>query len=217
MLEEEIKRLDASVALATINRKQEHGEYTDSITLTEAATQLIEKAKNRLAKVYNPAMYKEAPKKELSDEEQIYKNLGGAASLLQVSEHKFGKVAPPVAPETWGTYQKAGGQSGGIMGLMDKLVQELRADLAAAKHDEEMAQKEYDDLMTDSKDTRMQNAKSIVDKEATKAELESELEKAKESKALTDDELMNVHTSLADTHSSCDFLLNNFDLRREAR
>lgn len=41
-----------------------------------AATQLIEKAKNRMVKFYRPNLYKEAPKRELTDEEKIYASSG---------------------------------------------------------------------------------------------------------------------------------------------
>merc|ERR550537_645284 len=152
-LEEEIKKLDASVALATVNRKKEHTEFTEAITLNEAAIQLIEKAKNRLAKFYNPAIYKEEPKKELSAEDRIVSNL----SFLQISK----KVAPPMTPETWGAYKPAGGKSGGVVALMDMLTQDLNADMQASKHDEETAQRDYDNLMEESRDTRAQNSKSI--------------------------------------------------------
>jgi chromosome segregation ATPase len=224
MLEQEIKAMDASVALASINRKKEHAEYTESLTLTEAAIQLIEKAKNRLQKFYNPALYKKPEKKELSMEDAIYSRMGGdvgaeaaPAAFVQISAHVSKKVAPPAPPETFGAYQKAGGKSGGVMGLMDMLVTELQADLAQAKHDEQMSQKEYDDLMEQSRETRQQNAKSIVEKEGTKAGLEKKLEEAKESQATTQDELANVHGYIGELHSSCDFVMQNFDLRREAR
>merc|ERR1719238_2384944 len=38
---------------------------------SNAALQLIDKAKNRLMKFYRPTMYKEAPKQELTEEEKI--------------------------------------------------------------------------------------------------------------------------------------------------
>merc|ERR1719265_1151409 len=108
-LGDEITKLDASVALATVNRKTEHAEYTEALTLNEAAVQLIGKAKNRLQKFYNPALHKPEPKEELSREDRIVSNLGGQvgeeAGLVQVSKHTAKKVAPPLPPETWGAYQ----------------------------------------------------------------------------------------------------------------
>merc|ERR1719238_2088304 len=98
-LETEIKQLDASVMLAGINRKKEHAQYTETITLNEAAVGLIEKAKNRLNKFYNPALYKEAPKEELSAQDRIMSNMGydQALALVQVRRH-LSKVAPPKPP-----------------------------------------------------------------------------------------------------------------------
>merc|ERR1719197_888205 len=56
-LTETIKELDKSVALATDGRKAEHAEYSESATLNDAANQLLEKAKQRLYKFYNPNLY----------------------------------------------------------------------------------------------------------------------------------------------------------------
>merc|ERR1719456_1696491 len=218
-LGDEIKQLDASVTLATVNRKQEHAEYTESLTLTEAATQLIGKAKNRLQKFYNPALHVPEPKKELSAEDRLYANLGGEVSFVQVVKHQAQKkkVAPPEVPETWGAYKPAGGKSGGVVALMDMLAQDLKSDMAAAKHDEETAQKEYDDLMVESKETRQQNSKSIVDEEANKAQLEGKLEEGKQQDAMNGKLEEGKQQRLGDVHSSCDFLLANFDLRHTAR
>merc|ERR1719456_1771416 len=221
-LGDEIKQLDASVTIATVNRKKEHAEYTESLTLQEAAIQLIGKAKNRLQKFYNPALHVPEPKKELSAEDRLYSNLGGQldepVAFVQIHKHQaLKKVAPPEMPDTWGAYKPAGGKSGGVMALMDMLTSDLNADMQAAKHDEETAQRDYDNLMEESRETRQQNSKSIVDKEATKANMEGKLEETKETQALTADELNNVHQMLSEVHSSCDFLLQNFDVRREAR
>merc|ERR1719181_1576852 len=78
-------------------------------------------------------------------------------------------------------------------------------------------QKEYDVLMQESRDTRQNNAKSIVEKEAAKAGMEKKLEETKENQATTQEELSQIHTYIGELHSSCDFVMQNFDLRREAR
>merc|ERR1719224_307208 len=71
-----IAELDKSVAEATIQRKSEHAEYAQTLQLTEAAVQLIGKAKNRLNKFYNPTIYKAAPKVEMSMEDKIMASYG---------------------------------------------------------------------------------------------------------------------------------------------
>merc|ERR1719321_1008986 len=54
-----IADLDKSVAQATEQRKEEHAEYTDSMTSNSAAVELIGMAKNRMNKFYAPDQYKE--------------------------------------------------------------------------------------------------------------------------------------------------------------
>merc|ERR1719375_1768979 len=70
-LQKEIKDLDKAVAEATEQRKTEHAEFITFQTENNAAVELIEKAKNALNKFYRPTLYKEAPKRELTDEEKI--------------------------------------------------------------------------------------------------------------------------------------------------
>merc|ERR1719409_2672034 len=70
-LQKEIKALDKAVAEATEQRKEEHADFLVFQQQSNAALQLIDKAKNRLVKFYRPTMYKEAPTKELTEEEKI--------------------------------------------------------------------------------------------------------------------------------------------------
>merc|ERR1719274_40951 len=85
-LTDEVAALDKSVAEATEQRKEEHSAYQQTLTLTKTAIELIGKAKNRLQKFYNPALYKPPPKEELAADDKILANLG-AASLAQISIH----------------------------------------------------------------------------------------------------------------------------------
>merc|ERR1719321_1721016 len=210
-LKAKVADLDKDVAVATEARKDDHAEYLDTVQLTEAAIQLMGKAKNRLNKFYNPALYKAPPKVELSAEDKIISNLGGA-SFVQVARH----LQMPEAPET-GTYEKNTGKSGGVMALMDMLVGELKASLGEAQHEEKTAGTDYGSLMSDSQATRASDVKSITDKSAAKAELESKLVTLKENKALTEETLVNVHSYIMELHGSCDFILENFQLRSDAR
>jgi hypothetical protein len=217
-LKTEIIALDGSVATATVQRKNEAQEFTQMMTLNEAAVQLIDKAKNRLNKFYNPAVYKAPPKKELSDEEAIMSNAG--FSLVQVQLHHAAlnkKGAPPPPPASFDAYANKGDKSTGVVALMDMLAKELKDDMANAEHDEKMAVKEYEELMADSATSRQQNAKTITNKEAAKATLGTRLEAAKEAKMLTGEQVMTIAEMINTLHGSCDFIMENFDLRKEAR
>merc|ERR1719313_493720 len=122
-LQKEIKDLDKAVAEATEQRKEEHADYLVFQQQSNAALQLIDKAKNRLFKFYRPTMYKEAPKQELTEEEKILAASGRSDMIATAApeyiagttQTVFAEIrshslkddgAPPPPPETWGAYQK---------------------------------------------------------------------------------------------------------------
>merc|ERR1719473_421898 len=135
-LQDEIKALDTAVAEATEQRKNEHADFVTYQSQSNAANQLIEKAKNRMVKFYRPNMYKEAPKRELTAEEKIYASSGRsdmiateapqmiAGTTQTVYVQLRGDAVPPPPPETWGAYEKKEGKSNGVMALMDMLTKE---------------------------------------------------------------------------------------------
>merc|ERR1719326_2264268 len=153
-LADNIKALDKSVAEATAQRKEENADFVQSQAELNAATQLIDKATNKLNRFYNPALYKPPPKRELTEEERIAVNLGeedprnneapatiyGTSqtvnfaqvrpffSLLQKGA-KSRRVAPPEAPETFGAYKKKGQKTSGVIALMDMLKKDLDSEL----------------------------------------------------------------------------------------
>merc|ERR1719478_617508 len=102
-------------------RKEEHEDYVNNMAADTAAKDLINFAKNRLQKFYNPSMYKAPPKRTLSEEERITVNMGGTLAptaapggiagtgigFMQIAAHKqVASEAPPPPPETWGAYSK---------------------------------------------------------------------------------------------------------------
>lgn len=208
-----ITDLDKEVAKASETRKEEHAEYSETLQLTEAAVALIGKAKNRLSKFYNPTVYKAPPKTEASMEEKIIASYGGFVQKHAALHRISGKQMPEI-PEL-PKYEKK--NSGGVVALMDKIVLDLEKDKASAEADEKNAQTEYVALMAESQASKEGNTKKLVTTESAKAELESKLVTAKEEKAVSFQELNNAHTFLGDLHASCDFVVQNFDMRAQAR
>merc|ERR1719316_1618630 len=62
-LEEGIVALDREVAGATMQRKEEHADFEAELAVNTAVSQIIDVAKNRLQKFYNPKLYKPPPKR----------------------------------------------------------------------------------------------------------------------------------------------------------
>merc|ERR550537_2092160 len=232
-LEDGIVALDKSVAEATETRKEEHDEFVQTAAQNNAAVQLLGVAENRLNKFYNPSVYKAPQRRELTEEERIYVNSGGAdprdaeeaavsgTGIAGTGVTVFAQVAskfqdaPPPPPETVDAYAKK--DAGGPTALIDKLKNDLEKDVQAAETDEKEAQKDYEEFMGDSAKKRATDSKSITEKDSQKAELEGDLQAAKGAKESATKELMALEEYMAQLHGSCDFLIENYDIRKEAR
>merc|ERR1719327_2465954 len=178
-----IKDLDKAVAEATETRKEENEEYTETMAADTAAEQLLQLAKNRLNKFYNPKLYKPPAKRELSGEERITVSLGGTAPPTPPPGGIAGtgvavlaqREAPPPPPETYGAYAKKGEESSGVIAMIDLLIKDLATEMTTITAEEKNAQEDYAKLMLESADKRAADSKLIAEKEASKADLEVEL------------------------------------------
>merc|ERR1719254_123338 len=230
-----IKALDVSVAEATSLRKNENEEFKALIASDTAAKELLEIAKNRLNQFYNPSLYKPPAKTELSAESRIVSNMGnpdgivtttqpggiantGVTVFAQVSAHRqSGEVAPAPPPETWGAYAKKGGESTGVIAMIDLLIKDLDTEMTEAETDEKESQKDYESMMAESAKKRAEDSKSLADKEKLKADLEMDLSELKRTKMATFKELQATMKYIASLHAECDWLMQFFEVRKEAR
>jgi chromosome segregation ATPase len=237
-LKESIVSLDASVLEATVQRKKENREYTEVMSDNTAAVELLNFAKNRLNKFYNPKLYKAPPKRELTEEEKIDTSMGGEleatpapggiagtgveAFFLQASisvhQHASNKDDPGPPPEIFeGGYKKKGEESGGVVAMVDLLIRDLEKEMTEAETEEKDAQRDYEAMMDDAAKKRADAVKSIAEKENAKADAEQSKMEAEGAKAAEDDELAATVEYEAQLHSECDWLIQNYDVRKEAR
>merc|ERR1719263_2141057 len=143
-----------------------------------AAKELLQFAKNRLNKFYNPALYKPPPKRVLSEEDRITVSMGGTLAptaapggiagtgvtvLADVSEHNVAKPPPP--PEAPGAYKKKSGESTGVIAMIDLLVKDLDKEMTVAQTEEKDAQADYETMMKDSASKRADDSKTLADKQ----------------------------------------------------
>merc|ERR1719149_462567 len=132
---------------------EEHEEYTELMASDGTAKDLLNFAKNRLNKFYNPKLYKPPPKRELSEEERITLNMGGTLApteapggiagtgvgFMQVSAHATTKKdAPAPPPEAPGAAKKS--DSGGVLAMMDMMVADLEKEMTQAELEEKDSQ-----------------------------------------------------------------------------
>merc|ERR1719277_2709027 len=101
------------------------------------------------------------------------------------------------------------------------MINMLRDDLAKEVQETEVNEKEgqaeYETFMSESAAKRAADTKSIAEKEATKADLGAEVEKMTAENAATMKEAMATAEYIKDLHLDCDWLLANFQARKDAR
>jgi chromosome segregation ATPase len=220
-----IKALDKSVAEATESRKEEHDDYVSTLAANTAAKDLLDFAKNRLNKFYNPKLYKAPPKRVLSEEDSIVVSMGGTLAPTAAPGGIAGTgialsqaaVAPPPPPEANLAYKKSGQESNGVIAMIDLLIADLDKDNQIMEVDEKDAQKEYETFMADSSEKRALDSKAITDKEAAKAETETQLQTDEDTKKSKTIEAMETAKYIGGLHEECDWLLKYYDTRKEAR
>jgi len=222
VMKDGIVELDRNVAAATAQRKDEHAEFTETLAANNAAIQLIEMAKNRMNKFYNPKLYKPPPKRELSEEERITLNMGGtlaptnppggiagtgisALSISFVQERQ--QLVAPGAKE----------ESTGVIAMMDMLKTDVQKEVAEMKFEEKDAQAEYEEMVTAAAEKRKADMTGIREKKAALAGKEEELHKLSTEQKSRSTELMDAKKYLAELHEDCDWLLENYETRKEAR
>merc|ERR550514_2064989 len=219
-----IKDLDKQVVEATEQRKEEHEDFVEELAANNAAKQLLGLAKNRMNKFYNPKLYKPPPKRELSAEDRISVNFGGTATptaapggIAGTGVSALSQVAPPPPPETYGAYQKKGEESSGVIAMMDLLLKDLAKQITEMETEEKLAQEDYEKFMADSAEKRANDSKSVADKEGAKADLEADLQAKGEDKKAKEAEAMATMEQIKSLHLECDWLVKNFEIRKEAR
>jgi hypothetical protein len=216
-----IKALDKSVAEATEQRKEEHAEYSDLMANDGAAKEVLRFAKNRLNKFYNPKLYLPPPKRDLSEEDRITVNMGGTlaptmapggiagtgieAAFVQVKMHSQEEDSP-VKEESFG-----------VIAMIDILIKDLDKEMTEAETAEKDAQADYEDMMKFSADKRAEDSKALENKESSKADMEESLQKSKGEKDSATKELAATVAYIHSLHAECDWLMQYYEVRKEAR
>jgi len=231
-LEDGIVALDREVAGATMQRKEEHADFEAELAVNTAVSQIIDVAKNRLQKFYNPKLYKPPPKRELSEEERITLNMGGTLaptnppggiagtgiSFLQIRKRDdANSIAPPPPPPEAPSYKKKGQESGGVLAMMDMMKADVEKEMQENEFAEKDAQAEYEAMVKDAAAKRAADSKSISEKEAAKAEVEAEVLANEDKKKAETEELMATKEYISELHADCDWLIENYGMRKEAR
>jgi vacuolar-type H+-ATPase subunit H len=124
--------------------------------------------------------------------------------------------AGPPPPAGFEAYKK-NAASGGVMQMLEQIISDAKAMEAETIRSEEDAQKAYEDFVKDTNASIEEKSKSIVNKTEEKAKAEADKVEAETEKEAVMTELEQLANEDADLHSSCDFVLKNFEIRQTAR
>jgi hypothetical protein len=190
-LKAEIAEMQVQLKRAGEDREMENKEFQTTVADQRASQKLLQAALAILQEFYGK------PKEPTAFAQQ-------------------GDPAGPPPPPGFEAYKK-NQASGGVMGMIQQIINDTKAMEAETIRSEEDAQKAYEDFVKETNASIEAKSKDIVNKSETKAKAEEDLVEATKEKESVMVELEQLANYNAELHASCDFIMKNFDLRQTAR
>merc|ERR1719392_105608 len=189
-LKAEIAEMQVQLKRAGEDREKENKEFQMTVADQRATQKLLTAALNILKGFYEKK---------------------AKAALMQKQE-----PAGPPPPPGFEAYKK-NAAAPGVMGMIQQIINDAKAMEAEAIRSEEDAQKAYEEFVKDTNNSIEEKSKDIVNKSETRAKAEADLVEAKKDKEATMLELEQLSNYKSELHSSCDFVMKNFEIRQTAR
>jgi len=188
-LKAEIAEMQVQMKRAGEDREKENKEFQTTVADQRATQKLLKAALTVLQDFY-----------------------GKKAAFMQKKQEPAGPPPPPGFEE-----YKKNAASGGVMKMIEEIINDAKAMEAEAIRSEEDVQKAYEDFVKETNASIEAKSKEIVNKSEEKAKAESDLVETKEAKEAVMLELEQLSNYNAELHQSCDFIMKNFDIRQTAR
>jgi len=188
-LKAQIAEMQVQMKRAGEDREKSNKDFQQTVADQRASVVLLNKALEILSGFYN---------KE--------------ASLLQQKQEPAGPPPPPGFKE-----YKKNESAGGVMGMIQQIINDAKAMETEAIRSEEDGQKAYEDFVKETNASIEEKTKTMVNKSEEKAKAEKDLTQANEDKEATLLELEQLSNYNAELHQSCDFITKNFEIRQTAR
>lgn len=195
-LNKEITEMKVEIKRKGEDREIENKEFQSVIRDQQEMQALLAKALQVLKRVYTA-------KDSVAAQPKL---------LLQVSSG----ATPPPPPEGFATYGANRG-SGGVVGMIEQITSDAKALEVATLRDEQEAQKDYESFIKDTNTGITTREQQKVNKNAEKSSADQELITAKEDLKEKVQELQSLATDDGALHLECDFLVNNYETRMQAR
>jgi peptidoglycan hydrolase CwlO-like protein len=193
-LKNEISETQVQMQRATEDRKAENLEFQTLVADQIRAIGALKAAHEKLAAFY----FKDS-------------------SLVQRGALTTATGATTVAPSPEFEDYENNGNSNKIMTLITKLTGEAEVAKDNAVSDEQNAADAYVKLVGESNAAIKAKSKAVVNKKGELASTEEEISQATLDKDATLEDLETLAATKAELHGQCDFIINNFTTRQQAR
>jgi len=190
-----IDETQTQMGRASDTREAENADYQETIVDQRLTQMILRKALDRMKMVY--ALLQQQP---------------GAPHIETSATH----TDPGNGPARFTKYEKhAGGYR--VVAMIEEVIKDSVAAENEAIASEQDSQTAYENFMKDSNDSIIKLTQKILDLTEARAKAKADLEMAKADFKATMDELEDLHSTAADLHGACDYILRNFDARQAAR
>merc|ERR1712032_53621 len=189
----EIAEMQTQMKRAGEDREKENKEFQSTIADQRATQKLLQSALEILKGFYD--------KKNTTFDK---------ASLLQRRQN------PPPPMTGFKDYSK-NKQAGGVMGMIQQIIDDAKAMENEAIRGESDAQTAYEDFVKETNLSTDAKNKEIITKTEENAKANEVLVETSESKDSAIANLDELSQANAELHQSCDFVMKNFELRQSAR
>jgi len=189
-LKSEVAEMQVQLKRAGEDREKQNKEFQTTVADQRATQKLLAAALNILKGFYEKK---------------------AAAALVQMQQ-----PAGPPPPPGFEAYKK-NAAAPGVMGMIQQIINDAKAMESEAIRSEEDAQKAYEEFVKDTNNSIEEKSKDIVNKSETRAKAEADLVEAKKDKEAVMLELEQLANYKSELHSSCDFVMKNFEIRQTAR
>merc|ERR1740115_552168 len=187
-LKSEVAEMQVQMKRAGEDREKQNKEFQQTVADQRASQKLLSAALNILKGFYEKR-----------------------AAFVQKQE-----PAGPPPPPGFKEYKK-NAAAGGVMGMIQQIINDAKAMEAEVIRAEEDAQKAYEDFVKETNASIETKNKDIANKSEEKARTETDLNQANEDKEAVLLELEQLSNYNAELHQSCDFIMKNFEIRQTAR
>jgi len=219
-----IKETETQMTRASENREAENAGFQQTISDQRLTQVILQKAIDRMGQVYNEATTGQkaidrtrAAEQETKEASENFAAVSfvqqpGAAHTVTSATH----TDPGNGPARFTKYEQ-NAKGGRIVAMMETVMADSKKMEGEAMAGENDAQSFYENFMQDSNKLIALKTEAITNMAETRAKAKQSLVTANTDLKRTMEELEELSGMKGDLHKSCDFVIQNFDARQEAR